>query len=134
MKIVIVIDRALPAGPAANAAAALAFSVSPSMPDCVGGEVRDAGRQIHPGITNIPLPILCCGSEELAALRREAVGREGLACVDFSDIAQRSKNYADYAKSMGAASPEAIGYLGLCIFGEDAAVRSLTGSLPLLGR
>ncbi len=134
MKVVIVIDKRLPPGLSANAAAALAFSVSPNLISCVGDSVPDASGSIHPGITNVPLPILASTAEGLAELRREAQGTIGVSCTDFSDIAQHSKNYAEYARELGAATTDRIHYLGVCIHGEDAAVRSLTGSLPLLGR
>jgi hypothetical protein len=134
MKIVIVLDRELPLGVAVNAAAALAFSVSPSIPSCVGSEVLDASGMPHPGITNVPLPILASTAASLAELRERA-GDEGLvACVDFSDRAQRAKNYADYAASLAATPESDLRYLGLCIYGEDQAVRALTGNLPLFGR
>jgi hypothetical protein len=134
MKVVIVLDGELPLGLAANAAAALAFSVSPLLPECVGSAIADASGAAHPGITNIPLPVLATSSAGLAELRETVVRSAGVACIDFSDIAQRAKNYADYARALRVASPEAIRYLGLCVFGEDRAVRSLTGRLPLFGR
>jgi hypothetical protein len=133
MKVVIVLDEELPLGLLANAAAALAFSVSPSLPDCVGAAVSDRSGDRHPGITNIPLPILAAPATRLAELREVAAYAKNVSCTDFSDTAQRSKNYADYAIAIGKAAPESIRYLGLCIYGEDATVRSLTGNLPLLG-
>jgi hypothetical protein len=133
MKAIIVLDEELPLGLLANAAAALAFSVSPNLPDCVGAPVSDLSGDRHPGITNIPLPILAASSARLTELRKAAALAKDVSCTDFSDIAQRSKNYADYAMALGKAAPESIRYLGLCIYGEDATVRSLTGNLPLLG-
>jgi hypothetical protein len=134
MKVVIVLDRELPPGLAANAAAALAFSVSPSLPGCVGEAVADGSGLLHPGITKVPLPVLAASPACLAELRESAAMTSGAACVDFSDIAQRARNYAAYADDLRAADPGAIRYLGVCVYGEDAAVRSLTGNLPLLGK
>lgn len=134
MKIVIVIDKDLPPGLAANAAAALAFSVSPSLPFCIGEEVLDGSGISHPGITNVPLPILAAAASGLPELRERARDTKSAACVDFSDVAQQAKNYTDYAQRLLAAKAEDLRYLGLCIYGEDAAVRSLTGNLPLFGR
>lgn len=133
MKVVIVLDEELPLGLLANAAAALAFSVSPSLPDCVGAAVSDLSGDRHPGITNIPLPILAASAARLADLKEAAADTKDASCTDFSNIAQNSKNYDDYAMALGKATPESIRYLGLCIYGEDATVRSLTGNLPLLG-
>jgi hypothetical protein len=134
MKVAIILDRDLPPGLSSNAAAALAFSVSPLLPDCVGGAVPDASGEEHAGITNVPLPVLAASADSLAALRKAVARAPGAACIDFSDIARRSKNYADYAESLRATRPDDIAYLGLCIYGEDKAVRSLTGSLALFGK
>jgi len=133
MKIAIVLDKELSPGLSANAAAALAFSVSPLLEGCVGGAVPDASGDEHPGITNIPLPILAAGAADLAALR-VASKAKGASCIDFSGVAQRAKNYADYAAVLRGTAPEGLSYLGLCIYGEDRLVRSLTGSLPLFGK
>jgi hypothetical protein len=40
---------------------------------------------------------------------------------------------ANAATALGETTSASIRYLGLCIYGEDATVRSLTGNLPLLG-
>jgi len=131
MKIVIVLDPELPLGLLANAAAALAFSASPAVPDGVGGPVLDAQGGLHPGITRIPLPILACGRAQLSELRRRAVA-EGVACVDFCDVAQRARGYEAYAAEL-ARRPEAeLSYLGLCLYGDAKAVQRLTGQLPLV--
>jgi hypothetical protein len=134
MKVAIVLDRNLPPGLSANAAAALAFSVSPLLPGCVGQAVPDRSGEEHPGITNVPLPVLAASAEDLAKLRLAAARAPGASCIDFSDVAQRARNYADYAAALRSSPPEGIAYLGLCIYGEDRAVRSLTGSLPLFGK
>jgi hypothetical protein len=134
MKVAIILDKELPPGISANAAAALAFSVSPLLPDCVGKAVPDGAGDLHAGITNIPLPVLAAGAEALAGIRQAAAGAPGLDIIDFSEIARKSRNYADYASALRASPPERIAYLGLCVYGEDKAVRSLTGSLPLFGK
>lgn len=134
MRVAIVIDGDLPLGLAANAAAALAFSVSPLLRDCVGSAVPDASGDEHLGITNIPLPVLSASASAIAELRKAAVLVPGVSCIDFSDIARKSKNYADYAAALKKASPREISYLGVLVYGEDRGVRSLTGSMPLLGK
>lgn len=133
MKIVIVVDEKLPLGLAANAAAVLAFSASPSLTGCVGESVMDRSGTVHPGITAVPLPVLAASSSNLAELKEAAGSAAGAAYIAFSDIAQRSKNYEEYTRAMRTAAPESLQYVGLCIYGEDRAVRSLTGSLRLLG-
>ena len=50
----------------------------------------------------------------------------------MTDVAQRAKSYDDYSRRLAAARQEELCYLGLCLHGPAALVRSLTGSLPLL--
>ncbi len=88
---------------------------------------------VHPGITAVPLPVLAASSSNLAELKEAAGSTAGAAYIAFSDIAQRSKNYEEYTRAMRTAAPESLQYVGLCIYGEDGAVRSLTGTLRLLG-
>jgi hypothetical protein len=132
MKVVIVVDKELPAGLLANAAAALAFSVSPSINGGVGADLEDAEGSRHPGITSIPLPVLGCGGSQLTELRDRARVIPEVTCVDFSNVAQKAKRYDEYAAALKAASPSQLKYLGLCIFGEPTAVKRLTGHLPLV--
>lgn len=132
MKVVIVLDKDLPAGVQANAAAVLAFSVSRQLPEGVGCDLEDADGSRHPGITNLPLPILACESGCLRSLRAKAQALPQIACVDFPDVAQRAKRYEEYEASLKATRESELSYLGLCIYGEPASVRRLTGNLSLV--
>jgi len=132
MKIVIVLDRNLPAGLLANAAAVLAFSTARHLPGGVGQDLEDGDGSLHPGITNLPIPILACDAEQLGALRAEARSRPGVGCVDFSDVAQRSKRYEDYAEALRRSAGSDLTYLGLCLYGEPGAVKRLTGHFALV--
>lgn len=132
MKVVIVLDKDLPVGVQANAAAVLAFSASGRLPGAVGCDLVDGDGSLHPGITNVPLPVLACEEEGLRALREKARSLPQVACVDFPDVAQRARNYADYEASLGAAREADLRYLGLCIYGEPSSVRRLTGHLALV--
>lgn len=132
MKIVIVLDKKLPTGLLANAAAVLAFSTAQHLPGSVGQDLEDADGGIHPGITNLPIPILACDGEQLGALREKAHALANVGCVDFSDVAQRSKRYEEYAGFLKASRGSALNYLGLCLYGEPSSVKGLTGHLALV--
>jgi hypothetical protein len=132
MKIVIVLDRNLPAGLPVNAAAVLAFSAARHLPGGVGQDLEDGDGNLHQGITNLPIPILASEPERLVALREEVRSMPGVGCVGFSDVAQRSKRYEDYAAALKASTGADLRYLGLCLFGDVAAVRRLTGHFPLV--
>ena len=132
MKVVIVLDKDLPVGVQANAAAVLAFSVSGRLPGGVGWDLEDADGSLHPGITNLPLPVLACEEGGLRSLREKAKALPQVACVDFPDVAQRAKRYEDYEASLKSTRETDLRYLGLCIYGEPASVRRLTGHLGLV--
>lgn len=132
MKIVIVLDQSLPVGLLANAAAVLAFSASKYVPDGVGHDVADAEGGIHLGITQIPIPILACEGERLVELRKQAAAAEGVTCIDFCDVAQCAKRYDEYATTLKHHKGSELKYLGLCMYGEPAPVKRLTGHFSLV--
>ncbi|PWC87920.1 DUF2000 domain-containing protein [Azospirillum sp. TSO5] len=129
-----IIDRALPPGLIANTAAALSMTLGKLRPELVGCDLQDADGIGHPGITTIVMPILVSDAEGLRALRRSAAEREadGLGVIGMTDVAQRAKSYDDYRQRLATTRQEGLRYLGLCLHGPAALVRSLTGSLPLL--
>ncbi|CAO3410835.1 DUF2000 domain-containing protein [Azospirillum largimobile] len=129
-----IIDRALPPGLIANTAAALSMTLGKERPELVGSDLIDADGIGHPGITTIVMPILVSDAEGLRALRRQAAEREtdGLRVIGMTDVAQRAKSYDDYSRRLAATRQEELRYLGLCLHGPAALVRSLTGALPLL--
>lgn len=129
-----IIDPALPRGLIANTAAILAMSLGKQRPHLVGPDVHDADGDRHPGITAIAMPILAADGGALAALRQRAAAAEaaGLALIGVTDAAQQARTYADYEARLGASHPGDLRYLGLCLHGPAALVRSLTGHLPLM--
>jgi len=131
MKIAIVLDEGLEAGLAANAAAALALSLSGRIGDVNGPDVSDGGGSVHPGILRLPIPVLRADGPGLSLLRERASGVAGLGVLDFTDLAQASRSYADYEAALSRASSTEFAYRGLCLYGDDRAVARLTGSLPL---
>lgn len=132
MKVVIVLDKDLPKGLLTNAAAVLAFSVAQHLPGSVGRDLEDADGSLHPGITSLPIPILACEGHQLGGLREKAKTLAGIGCVDFSDVAQKSKRYEEYEAFLKASKGSALRYLGLCLYGEPTSVKGLTGHLALV--
>ena len=117
MKVVIVLDKNLPLGLLANSAAVLAFSVSRHLPGGVGHDLEDADGGVHPGITNLPIPILACEGDQLGGLRERARSLPEVTCVDFSHVAQRAKRYDEYAAALKASRAGELEYLGICVCG-----------------
>lgn len=133
-KCVIVLDDSLPAGVLANTAAILGITLGKMLPGMVGRDVCDRSGRTHPGIIEFPVPILRCPAEGLKNLREQlySPGCGDVIAVDFSDLAQSCKNYADFMEKMAAADGASLSYLGLALCGARRQVNHLTGSLPLL--
>ncbi|AWK88406.1 DUF2000 domain-containing protein [Azospirillum thermophilum] len=129
-----IIDRSLPPGLIANTAAALSLTLGKLRPDLVGDDLQDADGIGHRGLTTIVMPILVSDADGLRELHHRAAeqGPGGLGVIGMTDIAQRAKTYDDYRSRLAATPQAALRYLGLCLYGPAALVRSLTGSLPLL--
>lgn len=134
MRLAIIINKELPLGLAANAAAILGLSIGRAAPECVGPDIPDASGGLHPGITNLPIPVLGADPRALKDLRDRVAGDTTVRFADFSNIAQRTRTYDEYTGLMIRAEPRTLEYLGLCVYGDDASVRRLTGGFPLLGR
>ena len=134
MKCVMMIDPTLPAGLMANTAAVLAVSIGNRIPTIIGEDVRDADGTVHPGITRLGIPVLKGDREQIAGLRSRILGMEvpDLYCVDFCDVAQRSRDYSHYTDRMGKTPASRLSYLGIAICGPEKTVNALTGNAPLL--
>jgi hypothetical protein len=130
-KCVIVLDQDLPVGLLANASAVLALTLGKEIDGIIGHNIEDGSGEIHKGITNTVLPILKSDKENLTVIREKA-NALGLTLVDFSDVAQRTKNYEDYASQLKVTESQNLRYLGIAIFGDEKQVNSLVGSLALL--
>lgn len=131
-KFVIVIDRALPPGLAANAAAVLALTVGANGSGILGPDVADASGAVHPGITRLPIPILAGEAAALRELRDKALAAPGVFAAGFTRTAQRARDYADYELRLAQQSPGELDYAGLALFGDARQVASLTGGFALL--
>ena len=130
-KYVIVLDRELPAGLAANACAVLSASVGAREPRLRGSDVPDASGGLHQGITRLPIAVLTTDQARLREIRARAHAAE-LWVVGFTRTAQRSKHYAHYAERMSGTPDHDLEYLGIALFGDKPLVAGLTGDLPLL--
>jgi hypothetical protein len=132
MKVAIVVDAAMPAGLAANTAAVLALTLGRRFEALVGHDLKDGDGSVHPGITTVPMPILTADTATIRSIRDASVAGDGLFVVDFTNCAQRTRTYGDYAEQLEASTGDAIVYLGVALCGPKKMVQKLTGSLPLM--
>ena len=133
-KCVIVVDENLPLGIIANTAAILGITMGMKMPDVVGNDVLDLEGNPHMGIIQFPVPILKGNTEILKKLRTRLFEPQfsELTVVDFSDLAQGCKTYAEFTEKMKQIPETELNYLGIAIYGTKKKVAQLTGSIALL--
>jgi hypothetical protein len=128
---VVVLDRALPKGLAANAAAVLALTLGARRPALVADDFEDASGVTHLGLFPTGLPVLGADASELPALR-EAARERDLLVVDLPSAAQQTNDYDQFRAMVAGAPPGELAYLGMLISGPKKVVRAVTGQLPLL--
>ncbi len=126
---VVVIDRSLPKGLAANAAAVLALTLGVHRPRLVGPDFEDAEGRTHLGLFPAGLPVLGADAGDLPALR-EAARERGLLVVDMPAPGQRTNDYDEFRAAV--ASDADLAYLGILVSGPPKPVRAVTGQLGLL--
>jgi hypothetical protein len=128
---VVVIDRDLPKGLAANAAAVLALTLGARRPALVGSDFEDGSGGTHPGLIPVGLPVLGANASDLPAIREGARARD-LLVVDLPTQGQQTTDYDAFRAAVGATHPDELAYLGMLISGPKKAVRAVTGQLGLL--
>jgi len=128
---VIVVDAALPAGLAANAAAVLAVTLGAREPGVVGDDIVDGDDRIHAGLFRNGLPILKAARADLTELRERAADA-GLGVVDLPAFGQQTNDYEEFRSAVARTAAADLEYLGLAVYGERRPVGRLTGNLSLL--
>jgi len=132
LKWVIVVDEALPPGRVVNAAACLAAVTGSAVPGLLGADAKDAAGNLYPGLPWAGCTILAASQPELAGIKARAAQNEGLLVAGMPDLAQHTRVYDDYLRSMSAADPGDLRYCALSIIGPRGAVDKITRKLALL--
>ncbi|WP_202966762.1 DUF2000 domain-containing protein [Cupriavidus sp. IDO] len=130
---VVVVDSALPAGRAANAAAVLSLTVGQRHPGLVGAPLIDADGGDMPGLIPIGIAVLAAAQDQLAKLAA-AADVAGFDVVRFPVEGQQTKNYDEFLDAMTKVGRADIRYVGLALVGDRKPICKLVGKLPLLGQ
>ena len=131
-KCVMVLDERLPLGFVANTAAILGITLGKEMPEIVGEDVEDKTGNEHLGIIEFPVPILRADAAHIKNLRERLYEEDftDLTVVDFSDLAQTCKTYAEFIEKMQYIGEDALQYFGIALCGNKKKINKLTGNLP----
>jgi AcrR family transcriptional regulator len=130
---VIVVDNALPAGLAANAAAVVALTVGQRHPGLVGAPLVDASGGVHPGLIPIGIAVLGASQDELAAVRHKAMATTECDVVDFPVQGQQTTNYAAFGEAVAAVPATDLRYVAVALIGERKPLGKVVSKLGLLG-
>jgi len=133
-KCVLIIDYTQSTGIIANIASVLSISLGKSIKDIVSYDVYDKQGGKHPGITQLPIPVLGASRKTIKEIRQSLLLKdyEELVLIDFSTIAQQSKTYEEYESSILNTEEKDIDYIGIGIYGEKKIINKVTGSLSLI--
>ncbi|KAF6667407.1 DUF2000 domain-containing protein [Pantoea sp. ARC270] len=130
LRCVMILNAALPAGKATNAAAVLALTLGQRHPELVGDALEDAERHPSPGLISTGIPVLAATDEQLRALLLEAE-EAGYDRVLFPEEGQATTDYQALSIALRQQSRRQWRLLGLAIVGDKKALRKLTAKLAL---
>ncbi|MCE1253514.1 MAG: DUF2000 domain-containing protein [Anaerolineae bacterium] len=130
-RVVIIVDKNLPPGRAANAAAVIALTIGARHPALVGAPLLDLSGFAHPGLIPIGLSVLSADPDELPLLRRKALAAD-CDVVDFPVEGQLTKNYQTFMQAVSCVASEDLSYVGLALIGRKKEISKIVGHLNLL--
>ncbi|WP_027363000.1 DUF2000 domain-containing protein [Desulfospira joergensenii] len=135
MKIVMIINKELSPGLAANTAAVLGISLGNADPKILGPDLEDASSGIHRGITRENIPVLGADRNRLREIYEQVVQYrdqgQKIDLIDFNTLAQESRHYDEYREKLSGTDYQDLEFSGLCLFGSGKKINRLTGSLQL---
>jgi hypothetical protein len=132
LKWVIVVDDALPAGRAVNAATLVAAATTAHVTGLLGPDAKDAGGAVHPGLPWAGCAVLGAPAAKLAAIRTRAAGLLGVFVADMPVHAQDTRVYDEYLRRVGESDTGALGYHALSLVGPRNRIDKLVHGLTLL--
>lgn len=130
-KCVIVVDKALGLGHAANAVSVIGVSLGRSVEGLVGPDMQSRDQVNYPGVIYAPLPILLASNEQLHALQEKALLDDEIHSMPFSALAQSCKTYQEYEARISEADSSAIELVAIGLIGPQKKISKFTGNLPL---
>ncbi|HCN02445.1 MULTISPECIES: DUF2000 domain-containing protein [Pantoea] len=127
---VMILNSALPAGKATNAAAVIALTVGQRHPSLAGEALEDAATRRFPGLIPVGIPVLAADAQQLSALWPQAEQAE-CDIVVFPEEGQSTTDYGAFTAAMKTQPAAEWRLLGVAIVGDKKKVRKLTAKLHL---
>lgn len=127
----IIIDNALPAGLAINAASVIGISFGRTIDGLVGPDRQSLDAVNYPGVISAPLPVLRASGEDLRQFLSVADADDEMYVMPFSALAQSCKTYDEYGERLSAVKSDAIALVAIGLAGPKKKVTKMTGDLPL---
>ncbi len=131
-KCVLIVDSSLSIGEQANVAAVLAMTIGAKNSGIIGEDLYDGDNIIHPGITQLNLPVLAASGEILKEIHDLAKLNDEVFVVDFTLTAQRSRTYEEYTYQMNSITEKELRYLGIGLIGNKKYINKYSGNLKSL--
>lgn len=132
LKWVIVVDAALPAGRAVNAAVCAAAATSAGVTGLLGPEAVDADGSVHVGLPWAGCSILVADRAALASIRRKAEAHDEVFVADVPVAAQETRVYDEFLAAVAEAGADAVEYLAVSLVGPRNRVDRIVGRLALM--
>jgi hypothetical protein len=131
LKWVIVVDRDLPAGRAANAAALAAATTAEWVTGLTGPDAVDAAGGEHPGLPWAGCAVLAADAPTLATIRAKAADALGVFVADVPAAAQTTRVYDEYLSAVEATKPDDLTYYAVSLVGPRNRIDKIVHGLPL---
>ncbi|MBU3951385.1 MAG: DUF2000 domain-containing protein [Proteobacteria bacterium] len=131
MKVVMVVNKELPAGLVANTTAVLGITLGNLNKDLIGPDCMDKEQVCHKGITQETIPVLGADTDVLKKIYHSSIKNEHVDLIDFNQTAQKCRDYSDYTQKLMNTRNSDLEFSGLCLSGPDKEINRLTGSLGL---
>lgn len=122
---VIVVDKDLSVGHAANAAAVVVLTIGQRHPVLVGEPFVDGSGFAHPGLIPIGITVLSAPENDLSEIRRKGLEAR-CDVVDFPREGQQTTNYQAFREAAAIVNSQAMKYLAIALGrGKKRAARLL---------
>jgi len=132
LKWVIVVDEALPAGRATNAAICVAAATATSVTGLLGPDAKDGGGSVHPGLPWAGCTVLGAPAGKLAEIRAKAVDSLGVFVADMPTHGQSTRVYDEYLQQVADTATDELAYHAISLVGPRNRIDKLVHRLGLL--